>query len=65
MIPGGLFEFLESREELGGFAERRNEALDHFLAGEALDRVDGCGEAGGEEERADLTRSLLAGLSGR
>ena len=31
-IPGGLFQLLEGGQELGRLAQRRHEALDHFLA---------------------------------
>ena len=61
-IPGNLLQLLEGREEVGRLAQRRNEALDHLLAGEALHRVDGGGEAGGEQQRADLGGGFLAGL---
>ena len=61
-IPGDFLQLLERREELGRLAQRRDEALDHFLAREALHRVDGGGEAGGEQQRADLRGRFLAGL---
>ena len=61
-IPGDLLQLLEGREELGRLAQRRDEALDHLLAREALHRVDGGGEAGGQQQRADLGGRFLAGL---
>ena len=62
-IPGDLLQLLESRKELGRLAQGGDKALDHFLAREALHRVDGGGKAGGEQQRADLRRGLLAGLA--
>ena len=61
-IPGDLLQLLERRQEIGRLAQGRDEALDHLLAREALHRVDGGGEAGGEQQRADLGRRFLAGL---
>ena len=61
-IPGDFLQLLERGKELGRLAQRRDEALDHFLAREALHGVDRGGEAGGEQQRADLGRGLLAGL---
>ena len=57
-----LFQLLEGGQELRRLAQRRDEALDHFLAGEPLHRVDRGGEAGGEQQRANLGGGLLAGL---
>ena len=61
-IPGDLLQLLERREEVGRLAQRRDEALDHLLAGEALHGVDRGGKTGGEQQRADLGGGLLAGL---
>ena len=61
-IPGDLLQLLEGGQELGRLAQRRDEALDHFLAREALHGIDRGGEAGGEQQRADLGGGFLAGL---
>ncbi len=62
MYQADLFELVECGEELGRLAQRGHQALDHLLAGESLYGVDGGGEAGGEQQRADLSRGFLAGL---
>ena len=60
MYQATFSKFLEGREEIGRLAQRRDKALDHLLASEALHRVDRSGEAGGKEQRADLGGRLLA-----
>jgi hypothetical protein len=61
-ISGGFLQCFERRQELRGLAQRRDEALNHFLAREALHRIDCGGKAGGEQQRADLGGGLLASL---
>ena len=40
-IPGRFCQLLKCREELGGFAQGRREAFDHFFACQPLHRIDG------------------------
>src|ERR1035441_7298656 len=61
-VPGHLLQLIESREEIRGLAEGRNQALDHLLAGKSLDGVHRGGEAGSKKQRTNLGRGLLPGL---
>ena len=61
-IPGDLLQFIKGRQEVRRLAQGRNQALDHLLAGQSLDRIDGRGQAGGKKQRADLGGRFLAGL---